>query len=92
MSHYAAGDFPGGNSQCFVCEKTIAGEQWFARVKHGECTVVLCTEKCARAFYCQRLPGLKRFHILAAIRSLEWPRRPETPSNLRSREIAARDV
>lgn len=92
MSHYAAGDFVGGNAQCFVCEKTITGGQWFARVKHGECRVVLCTENCAKNFYHQRLPGLKRLHILEAIRSLEWPRQPETLLNLPLREPAAPDV
>jgi len=82
MNHHdAAGGFNAGNGQCFVCEKAIAGERWFARVKHGECTVVLCTEKCAKAFYRQRLPGLRKFQILEAMQSLRWPRPQESPSN-----------
>lgn len=81
MSHYDAGGFAGGNGQCFVCEKAITGEHWFARVKHGECTVVLCTEKCAKAFYRQRLPGLRKFQILEALPSLQWPRQQEAMLN-----------
>lgn len=81
MSHYIAGDFAVGSCHCFVCEKTIAGEHWFARVKHGECTVVLCTRKCANAFYRQRLSIFKKIHILDALRSLQWPRQPKTLLN-----------
>ena len=83
MSHYDAGGFADGTGQCFVCEKAITGEHWFARVKHGECTVALCSEKCAAAFYKQRLPGLRRFQILEAMRSLQWPRQEEAMLNVR---------
>jgi hypothetical protein len=61
-------------AQCVTCEKAIAGDDWFARVKHGEWTVMLCSERCAKAFYAQRLPGLRRLALLAAHPLLRWPR------------------
>ena len=61
-------------SQCFVCEKSMPGDGWYAQVKHGEWTVRLCCPQCAKAFYAQRLPGLRRMAFMAALQSLQWPR------------------
>jgi hypothetical protein len=69
-----AGDFNAAQSQCFVCEKPMPGDQWFAQVKQGDWTIRLCCPRCARAFYSQRLPGLRRIGFLAALESLQWPR------------------
>ncbi len=81
MSH---SDFTAAHVQCVVCENIIIGDDWFARVKHGEWTVTLCSEPCAKAFYAQRLPGLRRLALLAAHPSLKWPR-----ASVRFEELAA---
>lgn len=52
----------------------ITGDDWSARVKRGNWTVMLCSERCAKSFYAQRLPGLRRIALLAAHPSLKWPR------------------
>lgn len=74
MSHFATHGFDAAHVQCVVCEKIITDDAWFARVKHGDWTVMLCSERCAKAFYAQRLPGLRRLALLAAHPSLKWPR------------------
>jgi hypothetical protein len=62
---------PGGlnakSVQCFVCEKAVSGGAWFARVKYGGQTTVLCTKQCADAFYAERLPFLRRLVALATL-------------------------
>ena len=74
MSYFDADVLKAAHAQCVVCEKIITDDDWFARVKHGEWTVMLCSERCAKAFYAQRLPGLRRLALLAAHPSLKWPR------------------
>ena len=49
-----------GSVHCFVCERAIIGDDWFARVKPEDWTIVLCSQACAKAFYAQRLPSLRR--------------------------------
>ena len=74
MNHFDARGLDAAHTQCVVCEKLITDHDWFARVKHGEWMVMLCSEQCAKAFYAQRLPGLRRLALLAAHPSLKWPR------------------
>lgn len=74
MSHFDTHSLNAAHAQCVVCEKIITDDDWFARVKHGEWMVMLCSERCAKAFYAQRLPGLRRIALLAAHPSLRWPR------------------
>ncbi len=66
MSHFDAGNLNAEDVQCFVCEKAITRGNGFARLKHGEWTVVVCSEPCAKAFQAQRLPYLRRIEVLAA--------------------------
>ncbi len=84
MSHFDVHYPAAEHAQCVVCEKMITDDAWFARVKHGEWTVMLCSERCAKAFYGQRLPGLRRLALLAAHPSLKWPR-----ANVALEELAA---
>lgn len=84
MSYFDAHAFNAAHAQCVVCEKIITDDDWFARVKHGEWTVMLCSERCAKAFYAQRLPGLRRLALLTAHPSLKWPR-----ANVALEELAA---
>jgi len=70
-----------GIAQCFVCEKPIAGDHWFAQVKHGNWTVRLCCSQCSKLFFTQRLPGLRRVAFLAALRSLAWPTQSDVRFN-----------
>ena len=74
MSDHDADAFNALESQCFVCEKPTPSDQWFAQAKHGDLTVHLCCPQCAKAFYAQRLPSLRRMAFLAALQSLQWPR------------------
>ena len=73
MSHFDNG-LNAAHAQCVVCEKIIIGDDWFARVKHGDWMVMLCSERCAKSFYARRLPGLRRLALLAAHPSCKWPR------------------
>lgn len=73
--------FGANASQCFVCERPTPGDCWFAQVKHGDLTIQLCCPRCAKAFYAQRLPGLRRIQFLAALQSLQWPRQPSALVN-----------
>ena len=50
MSNYDATDTDCEYVQCAVCEKTITGGKWFARIKHGEWMVALCCPLCTEAF------------------------------------------
>ncbi|ODU23932.1 MAG: hypothetical protein ABS95_02750 [Verrucomicrobia bacterium SCN 57-15] len=84
MSHCDSHGLNTAHAQCVVCEKIIIDDDWFARVKHGEWTVMLCSERCAKSFYAQRLPGLRRLALLAAHPSLKWPR-----ANVGIQELAA---
>ena len=73
MGHFHVSGHDAGCVQCLVCEKTITDDKWFAQVKHGDWTVLLCSERCAKAFYARRLPGLRQFVVLAAHPLLKWP-------------------
>ena len=73
MSHSGPKGLQTGITQCFVCERSIVGDHWFAQVKHGNWTIWLCCLQCSKLFYTQRLPGLRRVAFLAALRSLAWP-------------------
>ena len=61
------------NNRCFACEKPIAGGHWFARVKHGDWTIRLCSAQCAQDFFAQRVPVLRRLGFQASLGSLSWP-------------------
>lgn len=74
MTHFDIHDLNVECARCVVCEKDILGDHWFARVKHGEWTVLLCSQPCAKAFYAQQLPAFRWFALLAAHSSLKWPR------------------
>ncbi len=63
-----------GNVHCFVCERAIIGDNWFARVKPEEWTIVLCSRACAKAFYTQQLPSLRRLALLSTLQPPRWPR------------------
>jgi hypothetical protein len=73
MSKFDASRLHVGDSQCFVCEKPIAGDDWYAQVKHGDWTVRLCCPPCAKAFYAKKLPLLRQLAVLGALASPRWP-------------------
>jgi hypothetical protein len=73
MTKLDAGGLNAESAQCFVCEKAAAGGDWFARVKHGDQTIVLCSEQCADAFYARRLPFMRRLVALATLQSAPGP-------------------
>jgi len=58
MSHSGPKGLQTGITQCFVCERSIVGDHWFAQVKHGNCTIRLCCLQCSKRFYTQKLPAL----------------------------------
>ena len=70
-----------GNNRCFVCETSIADGHWFAQVKHGDWSIRLCCRQCAKHFFAQRLPVLRRFGFQAALGSLAWPGQQSAPFN-----------
>ena len=39
-----------GKVNCAVCEKSILGGRWFARIKAGEYMVALCCPLCEEVF------------------------------------------
>lgn len=73
MSKFDGGGFNAGTSQCFVCEKIILADNWYAQVKRGEWTVRLCCPQCANAFYAKRLPSLRQLALMAGLASRQWP-------------------
>jgi len=81
MSHIGPKGLQTGINRCFVCEKSIVGNHWFALVKHGNCTIRLCCLQCSKLFYTQKLPALRRVALLAALRSLAWPRQSDVRFN-----------
>ena len=81
MSHSGPKGLQTGIGQCFVCERSIVGDHWFAQVKLGNCTIRFCCLLCSKLFYTQRLPGLRRVAFLAARRSLAWPRQSDVRFN-----------
>lgn len=50
MSQFDASNIDCEYVQCAVCEKTITGGKWFARIKHGEWMVALCCPLCTETF------------------------------------------
>ncbi|MDE3100136.1 MAG: hypothetical protein KGJ88_11745 [Verrucomicrobiota bacterium] len=74
MSRFLVNGIKVSGAQCLVCERTISNDEWFARVKHGDLTVMLCSRRFAKTFYARRLPDLRRLVLLAAHPSLQWPR------------------
>jgi hypothetical protein len=76
MTKLDAGGLIAESAQCFVCEKAAVGGDWFARVKHGEQTIVLCSKQCADAFYAERLPFMRRLAVVATSQSAPGPYGP----------------
>jgi len=60
------------NNRCFMCEQPVAGDHWFAQVKHGHSTIRLCCAPCAQHFFGHRLPVLCRAGVRAVLGSLAW--------------------
>lgn len=56
-------------AQCVVCEKSINDGVWFARIKQGGHTLLLCSQPCATRFYGRRLPLLRHIHLLAMLQT-----------------------
>ena len=64
-----------------MCEKSIVSDDWFAQVKHGDCSIRLCCLQCSKLFYAQKVPVLRRVALLVALRSLAWPRQSDARFN-----------
>ena len=67
--------------QCAVCEKTITGGKWFARIKHGEWMVALCCPLCSDTF--QRSPHayVRRIETIEFMRSHNGSSQQDSPLN-----------
>ncbi|MCL4788855.1 MAG: hypothetical protein KJ070_19020 [Verrucomicrobia bacterium] len=57
--------------QCAVCEKTITGGKWFARIKHGEWMVALCCPLCTEAFEAKPRAYVRRIETLQFMRDTQ---------------------
>lgn len=74
MNRFDTRGLSAAEGQCFVCETLIVGDNWFAQLKHEGWTIRLCCPRCAKSFYKQRVPSLRRIQLLAALPSFQWPR------------------
>jgi len=61
---YDAKAVQAAQNRCFVCEKLIAGGNWFAQAIHGDWTIRLCCAQCPQHFFAQRLPVLWAMHLI----------------------------
>jgi hypothetical protein len=57
--------------QCAVCEKTITGGKWFARIKHGEWMVALCCPLCTEAFESKPHAYVRRIETIEFMRQTQ---------------------
>lgn len=73
MSHFDAENLHAEAVQCVVCEKSLTGDNWYARIKRDGNTVMLCSEDCADKFYAKRLPLLRYINIVTMFQSPHWP-------------------
>lgn len=73
MSNFDPGNLNVEDVRCVVCEKMITGGNWFARVKHGERTVVLCCSQCAEKFHATPQAYIQPLTTLAMFRSPQVP-------------------
>jgi len=55
--------------QCAVCEKTLTGGKWFARINHGEWMVALCCALCTETFETNPHAYIRRIETLEFTRS-----------------------
>ena len=73
MSQVGPGQVDAGCVQCVACEKVIAEGEWFAKIKRGGHTLLLCSQLCAAQFYGRRLPHLRRINLLAMLQAFRRP-------------------
>ncbi|MBN9688660.1 MAG: hypothetical protein J0M24_00345 [Verrucomicrobia bacterium] len=71
MSQFDASNANCEYVQCAVCEKTITGGKWFARLKHGEFMVALCCPLCTEAFESKPGAYVRRIETLQFIRDAQ---------------------
>jgi hypothetical protein len=64
MSPYDASNMDCEFVQCAVCEKTITGGKWFARIHHGEWMVALCCPLCTEVFEAKPQVYIRRIETL----------------------------
>jgi len=50
MKNYDVTDPMTSSVLCAVCEKSITGGRWFARISHGGITLALCCPLCTETF------------------------------------------
>jgi hypothetical protein len=65
--------------ECAVCEKTITGGRWFARIKHGEWMVALCCPLCTEVFQKKPTAYIARIETVAFMRSRKDPSLSNSP-------------
>lgn len=71
MSQFDASNIDCEYVQCAVCEKTIMGGKWFARIKHGEWIVALCCPLCTEAFESKPHAYVRRIETIQFMRQTE---------------------
>lgn len=67
MSNYNPNKAEAQSVQCAVCDRPIAGGNWFARIERGERSVAVCCASCEQAFEAEPDRYLRRIHTLEEI-------------------------
>jgi len=75
MTHFDIHSPEAEHAQCAVCEKSVANNEWFARIEREGQTLMLCSEPCADRFYARKLPLLRQINLLAMLESSPHPGR-----------------
>lgn len=50
--------------RCTVCDRSITGGRWYARLAHGEIMLALCCPLCLETFNRNRRPFIGRIRLL----------------------------
>ncbi len=79
MPNYDASNIDVEYVQCAVCENTIKGGKWFARIKHCDWMVALCCPLCTETFEANPKAYIRRIQTLELMRSPEGPFKDGTP-------------
>jgi hypothetical protein len=79
MPNYDASNMDVEYVQCAVCENSIKGGKWFARIKHGDWMIALCCPLCTETFEADPRAYVRRIQTLELMRSAEGPFKDGTP-------------
>ena len=68
MKNFDASDEMVGSVNCAVCERTILGGRWFARIRSGGFMVALCCPLCEETFMKKPLWYVRRIETYDQMR------------------------